>query len=178
MSLINYLWSNIENENRQKLQKGDDNIVAHAKDNEEKLKERLGKNLKDMLSFGQKTEDTAYISVDFHYKDKDGKLFLIEVDSSNEAKINVGEYCLINALFGQPNKESETDKIVSGVEKSDCTFVVVLFNKNNTIDRNNKALEVVKKAYTIEINYMTILADEITDWESFEKAIHNSPSDK
>lgn len=66
--------------------------------NEECFQKIMGDNISGGASFGRKKSNDAYVSCDFTYK-LDGILYFIEIESDNKAKIDVGEYILIDTLF-------------------------------------------------------------------------------
>lgn len=136
--------------------------------NENIFKEKFGDTLGGNLSFGKKTEDSAYISVEFHYvDDKSNKLYFIEIESDNKAKIDVGEYVLLNMLYSEPNEGNGTKKLVSNRKIEECCFVTVICHKENSVERLSKVLKLVQDKYNIKLKHRCVLLCDFNDKESF-----------
>ena len=139
--------------------------------NEKKLKAILGECLGGKVSFGKKIKDEPYISVDFTYKDSNDILYLIEVESDNKAKIDVGEYVLLNLLFDQPNEDNGSSEILSDLKIEQCCFLTILCHAKNTPQRVSKVLEAVKQKFSLKLKHKSIKMSDIKDIDSFIKLI-------
>ena len=136
--------------------------------NEDIFKQKFGDTLGGNVSFGKKTEGSAYISVEFHYvDDKSNKLYFIEIESDNKAKIDVGEYVLLNMLYSEPNEGNGTKKLVSNRKIEECCFVTVICHKDNSVERLSKVLELVQDKYNIKLKHKCVLLCDFSDKESF-----------
>ena len=136
--------------------------------NEDIFKQKFGDTLGGNVSFGKKTEGSAYISVEFHYvDDKSNKLYFIEIESDNKAKIDVGEYVLLNMLYSEPNEGNGTKKLVSNRKIEECCFVTVMCHKDNSVERLSKVLELVQDKYNIKLKHKCVLLCDFSDKESF-----------
>lgn len=109
-----------------------------------------------------------YISVDFTYVGKDDILYLIEVESDNKAKIDVGEYVLINLLYDKPNKNNGSHKILGDRKIEECRFLTVVCHKSNTPERVTKVLNAVQKHFSLKLKHQAIKLSDIIDVNSFE----------
>lgn len=143
--------------------------------NEKKFYLKVGKIVKKPPSFGYKKEDEVYISADFAYLDEDlKKLYLIEIESDNKAKVSVGEYVLLNMLYEYPNEKNGTKKLVDGIYIENCYFLTILAHDDNTPERVNNVLNLVKENYGLKMNYMTIRLNSFSSQEEFLNIIkHN-----
>ena len=139
--------------------------------NESKLKNILGESLGKAVSFGKKESDHQYISVDFTYTDEDGILYLIEVESDNKAKIEVGEYILLDLLFDQPNENNGSKNKLKDKDIGKCCFLTIVCHAQNTPERINKVLGAVKDKYKLKLSYKSIKLSDIHDLDSFKKLI-------
>ena len=139
--------------------------------NEQTLKNLLGSSLGQMVSFGKKNEDSLYISVDFTYCSDNGTLYLIEVESDNKAKIDVGEYVLLNLLFDQPNENNGSKEILSNKTIEQCCFLVIVCHANNTPERVCKVLAAVRQKYSLKLDYKAIKLSDIKDLDNFKSLI-------
>lgn len=141
------------------------------RNNEEKIKKILCDELGPMVSFGKKKPGSAYVSVDFTYVDSNNVLYLIEIESDNKAKIDVGEYVLLNILFDEPNKKNGSKKILGDRMIKDCCFLTVVCHQKNTSERVEKVLKRVQETYSLALKHKTIKLSDIKDLESFERLI-------
>lgn len=138
--------------------------MGKAAENEADFRKRMAGQLKGKKRYSRKIEgETIEISVDFHFEHK-GKLYLVEIDSANEAKLLVGQYCLLNKLFDEDS-----------YEKSDVVFVVVHYYKNYAPERTLKNLGFVKGLFEDPITYQAFHQEKICDWNDFLNKI-NSPN--
>lgn len=126
-----------------------------------------------MVSFGKKKPGCAYVSVDFTYVDNN-VLYLIEIESDNKAKIDVGEYVLLNLLFDEPNKNNASKEILGNKAIEDCCFLAVVCHKSNTPERVEKVLKRVKETYSLPLNYKAINLSDVKDLQSFVNLIENN----
>ena len=85
-------------------------------DFKERTKTNSTYNILEKKIFGKGTGTN--ISVDGHFVYND-KLYLVEIDSGNEAKLLAGQYILLNALFEPTMIKNKTFKI------SECVFLVI-----------------------------------------------------
>ena len=134
--------------------------------NEDKFKSRFEGKIKEKVTFGERTSKTAYISVDGHFIE-DGILYLLEIDSGNEAKLLAGQYALICSLFDKMNDESLKKEYP--IEK--CKFIVVHYYEGYNPKRTEKNLEVIKTNLDSKLAYKAIYEKDAKDWAEFLKLI-------
>lgn len=143
--------------------------------NEKIFKKKFGETLGGNVSFGKKTECSAYVSVEFHYvDDKPNKLYFIEIESDNKSKIDVGEYVLLNMLYSEPNEGNGTKKLVENRKIEECCFVTVICHKDNSVKRLSKVLKLVQDNYNIKLNHKCVLLSDFIDKESFLSKIRGA----
>lgn len=128
----------------------------NATKNEKLFNKRMDGGLKGKKRYSKiVNEESIEISVDFHLEYA-GKLYLIEIDSANEAKLLVGQYCLLNKLFYEEQ-----------YAPVDTVFVVVHFYDNYNPQRTIKNLNFVKDLFSNPIPFKAFHQEEIVDKNDF-----------
>lgn len=148
---------------------GDVTIFKYGKDgnvragtNEKKLRNKIdSKNLLGKIVFGSKKKGKANISVDGHFI-FNGKLYLVEVDSANEAKLLAGQYTLIDTLY-----DKSDDNITKQYKKesNEVVFLVIHFYKAYNPDRTTKNLKVIQDKFETKLEYKVFHYNDFTSWE-------------
>lgn len=128
-------------------------------ENEDKFNKIINELGKGKVNFGSEKDDQVFISVDNHFE-YNGKMYLVEVDSGNEAKIIVGEYVLINLIFEECKEED-----VKKFEQKDCIFLVIHYYKDYNAERTKKNLKLVKEYLNSEICYEALSSEEFNSKE-------------
>ncbi len=128
--------------------------------NEKEFKETIKEdNLGAKIVFKKGTNGSS-ISVDGHFS-YNNRLYLVEIDSANEAKLVVGQYCLINALFdfsrNEATKEYET-------RREDVTFLVIHYGKKYNPQRTIKNFLLIKENFKFKIDFKVLSRKAFTDW--------------
>lgn len=143
--------------------------MAKAGENEKLFIKKMGvdkndnPNIKGKLVFGNKKE--VNISVDGHFV-YNNKLFLVEIDSGNEAKILAGQYILLNLLY----KEKKN----LNISKNNCIFLVIHCFKNYNPKRTEKNLKLLKNKLNISIDFMVFHQEDISNWQELINKIDNN----
>ena len=128
----------------------------NATKNEKLFNKKMGGTLQSKKCYSKQINgDKVEISVDFHLE-HDGKLYLIEIDSANEAKLLVGQYCLLNKLFHE-----------SQYEAKDTIFVVVHFYAGYNPQRTIKNLKFVQDLFRNPIPFKVFHQGSIADLTDF-----------
>ena len=137
--------------------------MEKAGTNESKFKSKIGEDkIRSKLFFGKIEE--ANISVDGHFE-HNGKLYLLEIDSGNEAKLLVGQYILLDALYDTKKHKH--------FEKDNCVFLVVHYYNGYIPERTIKNLDKIKEIYNTSMEYLVFHEKDITDWEDLIYKIEN-----
>ena len=97
-----------------------------AGDNEKAFRGRMNGKIKGKLSL--KSDENVYISVDGHFE-YENKLYLVEIDSGNQAKLLAGQYILLNVLWNDIKIEETSYAI------ENCIFLVVHYYDSYNSDR-------------------------------------------
>ena len=130
-----------------------------AGENEKNFKERLRKNLKSKLSLKDGTKkNRVFISVDFHFE-YNNKLYLVEIDSGNEAKLLAGQYILLNAIWQNKKIEEKTYNI------EDCVFLVVHYYKDYNPQRTIVILSKLQNKYGLKLAFKALHEKDVSNWE-------------
>ncbi|MDE6201299.1 MAG: hypothetical protein K2M47_05425 [Clostridiales bacterium] len=133
--------------------------MTKAGDNEKEFRDRMGKNQNDIDNLLGKLRlcdtDKANISVDGHFA-YNGKLYLVEIDSANEAKLLAGQYILLDVLFN-------TAKLMN-YSKANCVFLVIHYFNDYNPERTEKVLKTLKNKLKTTINFMAFHQKDISDW--------------
>lgn len=143
--------------------------MAKAGENEKLFIKKMGvdkndnPNIKGKLVFGNKKE--VNISVDGHFV-HNNKLFLVEIDSGNEAKILAGQYILLNLLY----KEKKN----LNISKNNCIFLVIHCFKNYNPKRTEKNFKLLKNKLNISIDFMVFHQEDISNWQELINKIDNN----
>lgn len=131
--------------------------------NETDFRKIIGKNnllgKKRYSYIDSKTNQTVEISVDESFV-HNNKLYLVEIDSGNEAKLLVGQYCLLNLLF---NDEK--------YEKKDVVFLVIHYYKDYDPMRTQKNLKLVKERFNLTIPFLALYKSDFKDFASLLKLL-------
>lgn len=141
----------------------------HAGDNEKDFKERMSGRMKEKLSF--KSNEKVYISVDGHFE-YENKLYLVEIDSGNQAKLLAGQYILLNVLWNDIKIEETSYAI------ENCIFLVVHYYDSYNSDRTINVLSKLKKELELNLPFMVIHENEAATWEDLMKQITKKHGEK
>ncbi|MBO5907375.1 MAG: hypothetical protein J6Q85_04420 [Clostridia bacterium] len=130
-----------------------------AGDNEKNFRMRMTGNIKSKISFKHKdSKSNVYISVDGHFE-YNGRLYLVEVDSGNEAKLLAGQYILLNSIYKQDVIEGRM------YAPKDCVFLVIHFYNDYNVERTKNVLSFLKNKLNLEISFLAIHQENIKDWD-------------
>jgi len=136
--------------------------------NENNMKEKLGNNIKGKIIFGRSDTaklKSANISVDGYFE-YNKKLYLVEIDSENQAKLLAGQYILIDCLYDTSNnevtKKYSLDKVV---------FLVLHCHKDYKPIRTIKNLEVIKDKCKCKLEYQVFHTDDFKDFDELKNLI-------
>ena len=140
-----------------------------AGDNEKIFRERMNGHIKGKLSFND--EEKTYISVDGHFV-HNNKLYLLEIDSGNQAKLLAGQYILINALWKDKNIGEKKYLI------NDCIFLVVHFFKSYNAERTTSTLNDIKAKFNLSLPVMAIHESQVDSWEKLLNLISRNKEKK
>ena len=127
-------------------------------DNENKFKDRMNGHIKKKLSF--KCGNKTYISVDGHFE-YNNKLYLLEIDSGNEAKLLAGQYVLINALWKDICLNGKTYNI------KQCVFLVVHYYKDYNPNRTINVLSKLKEEFKLSLEFKACHENQVASWNEF-----------
>ena len=133
-----------------------------AGDNEKACRERMAGRIKEKLSF--KNDEDVYISVDGHFEYED-KLYLVEIDSGNQAKLLAGQYILLNVLWKDIKIEEKSYAM------DNCIFLVVHYYDNYNTDRTTNVLSELKNDLELSLSFMILHENKLTAWEDLIKQI-------
>lgn len=133
--------------------------------NENKINKLLETMLEGKVNFGTIAKDKVFISVDNHFKYND-KIYLLEVDSGNEAKLLAGQYILINVMFNECRNENVKS---AGIEK--CVFLVIHCYKDYNPERTEKNLNLLKEKFELKLDYKVIHYNDFEDENSFKNLL-------
>jgi hypothetical protein len=107
-----------------------------------------------------RSNDEVFISVDNVIEFED-EVFLIEIDSSNQAKLVAGQYALLCFLFKNPIKKNDYFKSIIFDNKKKITFFVVHCYKNYNRERSLNNLIFLKQNLKSMIGVGTIHMDDL-----------------
>lgn len=140
--------------------------MTKAGENEISFKSRMGHdesnndNIREKLVFGVKQE--ANISVDGHFV-HNNKLYLVEIDSGNEAKLLAGQYSLLNLLYDE--------NPYNDFSKENCVFLVIHYFKDYNPERTQKTLKLLKDKLHLSMDFIALHQAEISNWDELLRKI-------
>lgn len=125
-------------------------------------------NISGKLFFSNSKNAGEKISVDGHFI-YNGKLYLIEIDSGNYAKLVAGQYTLLNILLNQKPIKVKKSKFTIG----DCVFVVVHYYKNYNVKRTTNALKLVRPnlKFIKTLDFKVFHENSIAGWNQFVRLL-------
>jgi hypothetical protein len=129
-----------------------------AENEKEFIKRMNTPEFKCKLNWGEVSE--VYISVDAHFV-LDDNLYLVEIDSGNEAKLLAGQYCLINDL--------SEDNVFKSYDKDHTCFVVIHFYENYNPSRTNNVLAFLKKKHNYKIKHLAFHQTDIISFDTLKQ---------